>query len=432
MQVLGTRPGAVTHGAQSRWRLLLSTVANPVRLRFNIVLLLSLSASALATAVYFRHWVEERVLLETRRDAELLMETASAIRRYTTREVHPNLAERADKFYPQAVPAFAATETLRLLAQRFPAYEYREAALIPTNPRNKASSWESAVIEFFRASPVATEKSGVVGEGSRASLYFAKPLYVDDAACLRCHDSPSTAPAAQVALYGDKAGMGWRLNEVVAAQIIKVPLQLQREKFQSAFTMFLLALSGAFVLAFASLNIVMSRFVIEPVARRNEKLEHMASHDPLTGCANRAAVDGEFMRMMAGSEVRTFCAVLLDIDHFKRINDAHGHAAGDAVLKAVGSILRDRLRSNDLVARYGGEEFLIFLKETEMPVALAVAESLRAAIAKHAFPHGETVTASFGVAQWKDGDGLADVVHRADKAMYSAKSLGRNRVRGED
>jgi diguanylate cyclase (GGDEF)-like protein len=425
-----TAGSSVTKGA-SPWLALVRHFAHPVRLRFNIVLLIALLASALVTTLYFKRWLEDRVLFETRRDAELLMETASAIRSYTAREVHPNLLQRDDRFYPQAVPAFAATETLRLLAQRFPAYEYREAALNPTNLRNKASSWEGAVVQFFRQSSAPKEKSGIVGEGNAATLYFAKPLYVDDAACLRCHDTPAAAPVAQVALYGEKAGMGWRLNEVVAAQIVKVPLLAQREKFQSAFTMFLLTLGAAFVLAFVSLNIVMSRFVIEPVARRNDKLEHMALHDPLTGCANRAAVDQEFKRLVAADNPWTFCAVLLDIDHFKRINDLQGHAAGDEVLKAVGAILRDRLRSNDLVARYGGEEFLVFLKETKLPMAMAVAESLRAAIAQNAFPHGH-VTASFGVAEWRHGDGLADVIRRADKAMYSAKGSGRNGVRGED
>ena len=169
-------------------------------------------------------------------------------------------------------------------------------------------------------------------------------------------------------------------------------------------------------------------------ARRYEEVRAEALTDSLTGLANRRALDAAVVRAIARARRdAALCAVLfIDIDHFKDINDALGHAVGDAVLQGVGWGLRDRLRRGDLLARYGGEEFVALLSDTDLEAALQVAEVLRSRIASLDFDSltgGLPVRVSIGVAQLSEELMAAgSLVAAADAAMYEAKRQGRNRV----
>jgi diguanylate cyclase (GGDEF)-like protein len=167
------------------------------------------------------------------------------------------------------------------------------------------------------------------------------------------------------------------------------------------------------------------------VNRYQHRLEHIAMTDPLTGIANRQM--GESLLDQAFKDVRrthqTLSVVLFDIDHFKRINDHHGHPAGDAVIRTVAQLARNAVREGDVVARWGGEEFLVLLKDCKLEEALEVAEKIRAAIASHDFGlSAEPVTVSLGAAQRTPNELWAAFVARSDKALYAAKDAGRNRV----
>lgn len=168
----------------------------------------------------------------------------------------------------------------------------------------------------------------------------------------------------------------------------------------------------------------------------NEKLSHMANHDPLTGVYNARAYYAACNNLIELSRRnRTDYAVLfVDLDHFKVINDTHGHATGDTVLKTVANELRKSIRGSDILGRVGGEEFSIFLPDTDEKGACIVAETLRVAIERLEVNSSKaqfTITASIGVAT-KTGDSatIADIQQRADQAMYLAKKAGRNRVSG--
>jgi diguanylate cyclase (GGDEF)-like protein len=156
-----------------------------------------------------------------------------------------------------------------------------------------------------------------------------------------------------------------------------------------------------------------------------------AATDPLTGLPNRRAVEETLRRMVAQSarNVAPLAALLLDLDHFKRINDVYGHDRGDEVLAATGVALRTVLRESDFVGRYGGEEFLLLLPATDKQSALDVAEKLRAAITAIRATEVDQITASIGIAVLPDDGGDAVTLFRsADRALYRAKSNGRNRV----
>src|SRR5579863_5926140 len=153
--------------------------------------------------------------------------------------------------------------------------------------------------------------------------------------------------------------------------------------------------------------------------------------DPLTGLANRRKFDQEMARRFAqwtgtGSPLSL---VLVDVDNFKRVNDQHGHVAGDAVLQQVAQVLLESVRANDLVARYGGEEFGVILPGTTLDEAKPVAERVRGAIAEHGFQFGDTdahVTVSAGLAEAMLTNDSEVLVTRADTALYSAKDSGRD------
>jgi two-component system cell cycle response regulator len=166
-----------------------------------------------------------------------------------------------------------------------------------------------------------------------------------------------------------------------------------------------------------------------------EEAQRLATVDPLTGLLNRRAFLGALDLELERSRRLSYpvSVLLLDIDHFKQLNDRHGHAFGDAVLAAFGNSLSRLLRKVDLVSRWGGEEFVATLSGTDPRGAETVAERLRSAVAAIELRAADgtkvNVTASFGVATWNRSEGRDSVIDRADRAMYDAKHSGRNRVR---
>lgn len=170
----------------------------------------------------------------------------------------------------------------------------------------------------------------------------------------------------------------------------------------------------------------------------NDRLQNMASHDPLTQVFNARAYYAACEQQIALSQRNTqpFSVLFIDLDHFKRINDTHGHAAGDEVLRVVARTLSDRLRSSDVLGRIGGEEFSVFLPNTALPQAMEVAEQLRLALEQCHPDIGSgtlAITASIGVASSaQNAQTMQLIQQQADAAMYEAKKAGRNRVSALD
>ena len=162
-------------------------------------------------------------------------------------------------------------------------------------------------------------------------------------------------------------------------------------------------------------------------------VRHESETDALTGQPNRRALDGllEQQLALARSVGRPFSVLLLDIDHFKLVNDTHGHAVGDDTLRAFAQRVREHLRQGDHCARYGGEEFVVVLPGTTLVAALEVAERLRHGVAQLALIVEPSIraTVSIGAAQFIDGETLVQLMERADRAVYAAKRGGRNQVR---
>jgi two-component system cell cycle response regulator len=402
-----------------------------LRLKFNLVLASVFLLGAIGAAIYYNRYLEQNAIDDVRYNSQVLMETALAVRGYTTDNLKPHLDPlNAQTFLPETVPAFAATEVVHRLQDRYVGYDYKEAVLNPTNLRDLATDWEVPIINQFRNGSAAKELTGFHGDGMARTMYVARPIEIKKLACLACHSTPDVAPASMIKIYGPKNGFGWKMHEVVGMQLVQVPVFYPLEKARETFTSFMLSLLVIFAAMFVAMNFALSGFVIEPMSRMNRKLEDLATKDFLTDLVNRRRFFEQLEAAMSEARIKNLglSVFMLDLDFFKRINDTFGHDSGDMVLKNAALRVRELLRGSDSAARFGGEEFVIMLRETRIDAAYAMAEAVRAKIADVPFGDVGSVSASFGVAEWDHKEDGHSMISRADKALYVAKETGRNKV----
>lgn len=220
---------------------------------------------------------------------------------------------------------------------------------------------------------------------------------------------------------------------------------VQEYEHESNRTVARLRLTQDVMLAALGLILVLEALLIfRPLVRRLRKfalrLTQMAMHDSLTGLLNRRALADATSRLAALQQrgALPLSVLMMDIDHFKRVNDTHGHAVGDLALQHIAKLLQSFMRTEDCVARWGGEEFMVVLTGTNLPAAAQAAERMRASIAASPVPlpgqKALPLTLSIGISDWapSDGDHFEAAVSRADSALYRAKAEGRNIVRSQE
>ena len=205
---------------------------------------------------------------EMQHSARLIMEAALATRSYTSSQVGPLLQTQMKYgFLPQSVPAYSAAEVFNGLRKKFPEYAYKEATLNPTNPRNRAVDWETDVVNQFRNNG---ESSEIVGERETPAgrlLYIARPIQIRDGACLTCHSTVDAAPKTLIDRYGPANGFGWKMNEIIGAQVVSVPMSVPIERANQTFRTFMLSLTAIFLATFVRLNVMLYAMVIRRVTR---------------------------------------------------------------------------------------------------------------------------------------------------------------------
>jgi HAMP domain-containing protein len=238
-----------------------------LRAKFNLALLAIFTLAALVAVVLANRQFERDARANVTRQAELMMDAALAVRGYTTANVKPHLDPMlAERFLPETVPAFAATETLVRLQRKYPEYSYREAALNPTNPRDRAVAWEAALIERFRADPQSARLMGEHMTESGPSWYVAQPIRISDGRCLVCHSHPAAAPASMLVAYGSSNGFGWQMDEVIGAQIVKVPMALPLAQAAQALQTFALSMGLVLAVTLIALNVMLTTMIVRPIA----------------------------------------------------------------------------------------------------------------------------------------------------------------------
>jgi HAMP domain-containing protein len=243
-------------------------------IRFSAIFTVVFGTGMLIAGFVTYRRLQDDARTEVREQARLMMEAMRGVRSYTNLQLKPlliPLEERNRTFLPQTVPAFAATENFGYIRARFPDYTYKEATLNPTNPRDRAVDWEADVISSFRNTPGLQQLTGERESPTGRSLFFAQPIRAE-ADCLPCHSVPEKAPASLVEQYGPSNGFGWRLNEIVAAQIISVPMKVPLQVADDAFRQLLIDLTAIFLAGLVVLNLTLYFSIARPVGR----LSHMA------------------------------------------------------------------------------------------------------------------------------------------------------------
>ncbi|MDX1653976.1 MAG: DUF3365 domain-containing protein [Candidatus Competibacteraceae bacterium] len=245
-----------------------------LRTKFNLILFLTFTLGLGLSALLTHRIVQENAQEEVLQNARVMMENALAIRGFTVREIRPLLAMQMKRqFLPHSVPSFVAQENFRIMQAQFPDYTYKEAALNPTNLKDRAADWEADIINEFRNHPqreeIVVRRETPLGP----SLSLAKPLTIKDPGCLTCHSTPEAAPQTMIAQYGPNNGFGWQLGETIGAQIVSVPMAVPLTRAQETFTTFMMALVAVFVGVMIILNIMLHMLVIRPVM----KISRMAS-----------------------------------------------------------------------------------------------------------------------------------------------------------
>lgn len=239
-----------------------------LRVKFNLVLLVAFLVGLGIAAAIGWNIVQRQARREVLEQAGIMMAQADAVSDYTAKEIEPLLVDQQKlRFLPQSVPFFAAEANLRALSKAFPAYSFKNAALNPTNPADKATPWEAAIIGEFRQNPTFGEFVSMRDTPDGPILSLSKPLRIDNKDCLVCHSTPEAAPPAMVDLYGRSNGFGWTLGSVQGAQIVSVPMRVALARAQSLFVTLLLALTAAFAVTFLLLNVLLHLVVIRRVRR---------------------------------------------------------------------------------------------------------------------------------------------------------------------
>ncbi|MBL8393959.1 MAG: DUF3365 domain-containing protein [Candidatus Accumulibacter sp.] len=251
-----------------------------LRLKFNLVLCAVFLAGFAVAGYVSRTLLDRHAREQVLGEARLVMEAALAVRGYTVDQVKPHLLDRMDKqFLPQTVPAFAATETLNQLRKKYANYAYKEATLNPTNLRDRAADWEADLIQTFRNHAERQEISGERGTPTGPVLYIAHPIRIESPACLQCHSTPDAAPPAMLKIYGSANGFGWKLDEVVGAQLVSVPMSVPLENAAQAFRTFMISLAAVFAAVFVVLNLLLSWLIIRPVSRMSVAADKISTGD---------------------------------------------------------------------------------------------------------------------------------------------------------
>ena len=297
--------------------------------------------------------------------------------------------------------------------------QFHITSLNPLNPHNAPDDWERVALQSFEHNAV--EHFAVVEEpGGRFLRYMGR--LVTEQACLICH-----------------AKQGYQLGNVRGGIRVSLPLapfeaaaaDSRRQSYwvHGAFwliTLTLLWVGGILLLR----NVAQLEGLNRYMKDLNKQLEVAALTDSLTGIPNRLYFDQQLETHMISSQRYgvAFSVIMLDLDHFKQINDHYGHPVGDRVLREFSQIVKQQLRLTDQFARWGGEEFIIAAPHTLLDHALTMAERIRAAVAECNLATIGRVTASIGVTEYRPGETAMALLERVDDALYRAKANGRNRV----
>jgi protein-histidine pros-kinase len=250
--------------------------------KFNLVFVVLFALGLGATGYISWNLLQRNAKDEVYDSAKLLIDNALAVRTYTSQHIAPLLETQMKyEFRPEMVSAYSALKVLQNLKEKNPEYkefQYREPTLNPTNPEHRAVDWEADIINQFRSGtvqpPLAGERDTPVGQ----VLYLAKPL-VAGPKCLGCHDTAQSAPPLMVEKYGTANGFGWKVNDIIGAQVVEVPVAVPQARARNAFTVFMGSLAAVLLAIGLILNLMLWLMIIRPLTRISKLADRISLGD---------------------------------------------------------------------------------------------------------------------------------------------------------
>lgn len=259
--------------------------------KLTLILLLIFLGGIILSGIALSNVLNYNAQREISSQALILMETMNSVRDYTSTQVKPELVNRLDKeFLPETIPAYSATEVFNRFRDNneYNDFFYKEATLNPTNPRDKADSFETQIVEKFRnSSELQADQGFRVRDDKENIFYIARPLKITKESCLECHSTPDIAPASMIEKYGTEGGFGWKLNEIVGAQVVFVPASKVLQSARQSFILSMLIVSVVFALVILLVNFWLRKAVVTPIRRMAEVAE----------VASQGDLDAEFQKL---------------------------------------------------------------------------------------------------------------------------------------
>jgi HAMP domain-containing protein len=251
-----------------------------LQLKFNLILAACFLVGLALAAYPFYLSARNQAIDQLMSQIEVLRGEAMSIRDYTQDEIQPLLAEQSQvQFLPQTVPAYSAHTTFRNFRARFPQFFYKEASLNPTNPSDLARDWEVDIFQNLKNHPQIDHDLWLRNSDDGVFFTVSFPLRLSSEACMICHSDPDKAPASMVALYGKKNGFGYKYKDMIAAQIISVPMSSAQDKIWHSFWLFIGITSVIFLVLLVLLDFLLHQLVVRPLKRLAKTAEQVSMGD---------------------------------------------------------------------------------------------------------------------------------------------------------
>ncbi|MDX1351709.1 MAG: diguanylate cyclase [Thiomicrorhabdus sp.] len=319
-----------------------------------------------------------------------------------------------------------------LSQQGLPNFSYRLVSDNARNPTNDGTKQELELLKYFNDNPETPRIDRIIHENDTPYLYVAIPVGANKESCMRCHGEPEDAPKDLLESYGDKRGFYEQIGHKRAFIAFQVSLAEALDEARQFFYLISILVLVLLVGIYSGFVYFYRRLDADKqvISAQNCKLDYLANHDQLTGCYNRHLLSKKLPEQLKQFADCTDCclvAVLIDVDHFKKINDEYGHDIGDEVLVHLVTIIKQNLTVESELYRLGGEEFLVILPVGHLDEAIDWLQTLYKELATQSCPIERRITISSGVASATVKDTQFTLLKRADQAMYEAKESGRNR-----
>lgn len=250
--------------------------------KFTLMLMVVFISGILMSGVALSTLLNRTAQAELTSKALMLMETMNSVRQYTIEEVRPELTEQSEtKFLPETVPSYSAHKVFETLQSNsnYQDLFYKEAVLNPTALKDKADDFETSLINAFQRSDSLEELHEFRDAPGGKLFYVARPIQIKQDACLSCHSTPERAPKSMIDLYGSAHGFGWKLNDIVGAQIISVPAQTVFRQAHKSLLIILSVFAGVFAIAIFLVNFWLNRYVVRPINRMAATAEAVSTGD---------------------------------------------------------------------------------------------------------------------------------------------------------